>query len=162
MSFLAVDPGTRRHGIAVADGLGMVARPLEAVPAENLKDALERINELVIEWAVTDIVVGLPLHMDGQESPSSKKARVFAEKLQALTGRTVHVWDERLTTDEARQQLIQEGKTRKKLKEAVDARSAQIILRSFLDSRPADSHPADSQSADSQSADSQSADTDVG
>jgi putative holliday junction resolvase len=135
MSFLAIDPGSRRHGAAVSDELGICARPMPVIPAQHEHEALAAIVRLASDWAATRIIVGLPLNMDGTEGPSAKAARTLGEKVQAATGVEVVFWDERLTTDEAERALRDEGRSFRQRKQMVDSRSAQIILQSYLDAK---------------------------
>ncbi len=135
MTILAIDLGTKRHGTAVSDGLGISARPLECVPAEDEAEALARLSALAAEWGAEEIVIGLPINMDGTEGPAAKSARALGEKIAAATNLPVHCWDERLTTEEAERQLRDEGRSIRQSKQLVDSRSAQVILQSYLEGR---------------------------
>lgn len=140
---ISIDFGKARIGFAVSDELKIFAN---ALPHIEAKASLELTAEAVIQYIntlatqgkfeVETIVVGLPLHMSGEESPISATSRAFAEKLQARTSASVVLFDERLTSVQAERTLIDADFTRKKRKSFVDRVSAAILLQSYLDSRP--------------------------
>ncbi|MCB9488785.1 MAG: Holliday junction resolvase RuvX [Deltaproteobacteria bacterium] len=132
-SVMAIDLGTVRIGVAVSDGLRMGANPLEMIPAKHEEAVFDRLLELSAEHEVVEFVVGLPLNMDGTESPGSTRARQFAEKLSAVTGKPAHLWDERLSSWAAENALIEGGVRREKRKKYVDKVAAAYILQSYLD-----------------------------
>mgnify|MGYP002684124048 CR=1 FL=1 len=125
---LAVDPGQVRVGLAVTDSGGMIATPLEVIPA---KGATERIAKTVADLNVGTVVVGLPLNMDGSEGPSAAAAREFAAALEAR-GVRVELLDERLTTVTAERGLIESGHRRGKRREIQDAVAAAVLLEAYL------------------------------
>jgi putative Holliday junction resolvase len=134
MRTLGVDLGTERVGLALDDGLGMLATPLETVPA---RDALARITALVAERGVGTIVLGLPRNMDGTYGPAAEAARRFGETLAARTPARVEMWDERLTTRSVERMLLEANLSRKRRREVVDKLAAQQILQSWLDAQEA-------------------------
>ncbi|ADC88783.1 Holliday junction resolvase YqgF [Thermocrinis albus DSM 14484] len=132
MRVLCIDWGTKSLGLALGDTNLKLATPLKPIP--NRGKVLERIAELVKEYDVRLVVVGLPLTPSGREGQRASQVRSFVEELSALLPEHVGVelWDERYTTYEAVQLL--EGKSRKKVKELKDSVSALIILQEYLDS----------------------------
>jgi putative Holliday junction resolvase len=133
---LGIDFGRKRVGLALSDPLRMVATPLETVDGESQKKATRRIRELLAEHEVSEIVVGLPLHMNGDRGDLAEAATAFGEKLgKQVPGLAVHMWDERMTSLEAERALqLGEAKAARK-KEMRDQLAAQLILQSWLDSR---------------------------
>ncbi len=129
--WLGVDHGTKRIGIAVSDGAGSIATPVEMVPAEPESLAIKRIGELVEEYGAEGIAVGWPLNMDDSEGPQGKLARDFAGRTAMATGLDVRMWDERLTSMVADKKLAGHY-TRKKRKARQDAIAAATMLQDFL------------------------------
>ena len=134
MRILALDPGTKRIGVAVSDELKLIAQPLEFIPAEPFADFLARLQELVREKEVELIVVGLPRNMDGSYGPAATKAKEFAGALRDAVAVPLQLWDERLTSAQAQRVLIQGGVRRRQRKEKVDQTAEAILLQSYLDS----------------------------
>ena len=136
MRVLAIDHGTKRMGIALSDPSGMIALPLEFIPAEPFNNFLERLKTLIREKEVDLILVGMPRNMDGSYGPAAAKVREFIAVLKETIAIPVQTWDERLTSAQANRFLIQADVSRKNRKEKVDQAAAAILLQSFLDSRP--------------------------
>src|SRR5208337_4991122 len=105
MAIAALDLGRRRIGVAVTDAAAMGAHPLGIVERRALKHDLKAIASMLRDRHISMIVVGLPLNMDGTEGPSARGARKFAEQLAAALGVGVQMFDERLTSFEARDRL---------------------------------------------------------
>jgi putative Holliday junction resolvase len=155
MRFLAIDLGDRRTGLASGDSVTGTVSPLEvlevpidAASGAMLLEAIARaVSEQIGERSPGELVVGLPLNMDGTEGPRARLVRAFAARIEKRTGRRVHFQDERLTTAEADWALAGSGLTRQRKKERRDALSAAAILRDFLASRrrPAPGQPPASQ-----------------
>ncbi len=129
---LAVDYGSRRIGLAISDPLGSFALPLEMIPNRGDTAAAAAIIERAQARGAARLVVGLPRNMDGSEGASAAAARKFAERLGAA-GIPVELWDERLTTRQAEQSLIESGCRREERRELVDMVAAQQLLQSWLD-----------------------------
>jgi len=128
----------RRIGVAVSDELGLTAQPvltldLHRHPRPSPRETLRSIARLCRRYGVSGIVVGLPLHMSGSMSPRAEKVKAFAAELETLTGLPIHLWDERLTTQEAHALLYQAGHARQTHEKVVDQVAATLILQSFLD-----------------------------
>jgi putative Holliday junction resolvase len=135
MPVVGIDFGRKRIGLAISDGQG--AYPLETMVRSSLKHDLEAIRSQLAERAVSLIVIGLPLNMDGTEGPSARAARAFAEHLGSATGLPVEMFDERLTTFEAEHRLREASASRASKKAARDAVAAAVILEGWLESRRA-------------------------
>jgi len=134
---LALDPGTRRIGVAGCDPLGISVTPLPFIPAEPEPEALKMIAAIAREREAEVVVVGLPVNMDGSEGPAARAAREFGERLgRALPDADIVFWDESLTTDEAEKRLIRKGLSHRQRKQLIDSLSAAILLKSWLDARP--------------------------
>ena len=132
---LGIDYGTARIGLAVSDDLGMLAHPLETVPAHSVESSTHRIVEIVKERQIKDIIVGLPLHMNGEEGEAVKGVRKFVGQLrpQIENGVTFHEVDETLTTKTAMEKLHQAGRNEKNSRNIIDQAAAVEILQTWLD-----------------------------
>jgi putative Holliday junction resolvase len=132
---LGIDLGKARIGVAVSDELGLLAHPLETIPAS--KDAAQRIVELVREKDAECVVIGLPRHMNGSVGESAADALAFAKRLEELSPCKVVMWDERLTTTAANRALRDSGRKTRHTRQVVDQVAAQMILQGYLDSAQA-------------------------
>jgi len=132
---LAVDPGSKRVGVAVSDPSGTIAQALVTVPAEPLDTLAARLGEIARREEAVSIVVGLPRRMDGSEGPEAKSARSLAAALRKGTRLPVALVDERLTTVAAERAMIEGGARRAKRKASVDQVAAALLLQSHLDSK---------------------------
>jgi putative Holliday junction resolvase len=130
---LALDVGGRRIGVAMSDADGLFAMPLTTLNAEPHDRALVRIGELVQEYAVDEIVVGLPLTMSGEIGPQAKLVQTFATALEVALSRPVQLFDERLTTVVAEQMMRDLGIKPAKRKQRIDEIAATVILQDYLD-----------------------------
>lgn len=128
MRTMAIDPGDVRVGLAVTDGAGIIATPLEVIPREG---AAERIQLRAGELGVGLCVVGLPLNMNGTEGPAAEKARALGAELAAL-GLEVEYLDERMTSITAERTLIESGHSRRRRREITDAVAAAVLLEAYL------------------------------
>ena len=132
------DFGSKTVGVAVSDPLGITAQGIEIVrrTSENkLRKTLARIEELVTEYEVTEIVLGFPKNMNNTIGERAEKSLAFKEMLERRTGLPVVMWDERLTTVAANRTLIEGGVRRENRKDYVDMLAAVYILQGYLDSR---------------------------
>lgn len=135
MPVVGIDFGRKRIGLAITDGHG--AFPLGVMERRSLKYDLEMIRSRLAERAVSLIVVGLPLNMDGTEGPTARAARAFAEHVGSATGLPFEMFDERLTSFEAEERLREASASRASRKAARDAMAAAVILEGWLESRRA-------------------------
>src|SRR3972149_2628086 len=129
-----IDYGTVRIGIALSDPPRRIASPLETYIRRNPELDAQRFRRLVKEEEVTLFVVGLPVHLDGYESPKSLEARQFGQWLTEVTGVEVVFFDERFTSIQAENLLLDSGMTQKRRKKRMDMLAAQIMLSAFLES----------------------------
>lgn len=137
MRILGLDYGSKTVGVAVSDLLGMTAQPVETVTRKEenkLRKTCARIEELIQEYGVTKIVLGLPKHMNDEIGERAEKAIAFGEMLKRRTGLEIILWDERLTTVEAEQTLIECNVRREDRKKYIDQVAAVFILQGYLDS----------------------------
>jgi putative Holliday junction resolvase len=132
---LALDVGKKRIGLAVSDELGLTAQGIETLQRNRIREDLENLRRLAVEWHIGLLVVGKPLHMSGDESRQSEYTREFAERLGNHLGLPVVFWDERLTSAEAERLLREGGATLAQRKKAVDRMAAVLLLESYLESR---------------------------
>lgn len=137
MRVLGVDLGERTIGLALSDELGMTAQPLTTLPRAGGREDLRALEEVCRAHQVSRIVIGLPLNMDGSEGPRARASREFAKVVEAGLGLAVELWDERLTTVSAERVLLEADLSRKRRREVVNQVAAALILRSWLDARPA-------------------------
>lgn len=136
-TFLAFDYGTKRIGVAVGQELTGGASALSTVRATDGKPDWDAITKLIDEWQPNEVVVGLPLNMDGSESELSRRATRFGNQLNGRYNLPAHFMDERLSSLQAEEELRNEraavrGKTRKIQKEDIDKLAAKIILESWF------------------------------
>jgi len=127
---LGLDHGSHRVGVAVSDPLRLTAQPLEVVPRAG---AVARVAELVAEYEVEEIVVGLPTSLNGTEGPPAAAARGFGGEIALATGLEVHYVDERFTTVTAEKAMLAAGAKRRVRRDRLDKVAAAIILQAFLD-----------------------------
>lgn len=132
---IAIDHGEARIGVAGSDDLGLLAHPLETVPAQPPEQALRRIASIFSERRATAVVVGLPIRADGEEGTAAAKVRGFAKALGPhLPPETpIYFQDEYRSTMEATEHLRAAGKRTKSHRPLIDQAAAVIILQDFLD-----------------------------
>jgi len=135
---MGLDFGAKTVGVAVSDALFITAQGVEIIrrKEENkLRQTLARIEELILEYEVSEIVLGLPRNMNATEGERAVLTKDFKEKLTRRTGLEVTLWDERLTTVAADKSMIEAGLRREARKEHVDKIAAVFILQGYLDRR---------------------------
>jgi putative pre-16S rRNA nuclease len=132
---MAVDPGSKRVGLAVSDPTGTIAQALTTVPAEPAGTLAARLAEIARAHDAGQIVVGLPLRLDGTHGPEAAAARQLAHHLRQASGLPVKMVDERLTTAAAERSLIAGGVRREKRRLSVDRVAATLLLQGHLDSQ---------------------------
>ena len=133
MRILAVDPGTKRVGLALSDPTASIASALATIEADPADTLAERIATIAAEHEVERLVVGLPRNMDGSRGPAAAAAERLAAGLRKATHLPVETVDERLTTVAAERSLLDAGARRRECKEAVDRVAATILLQGYLD-----------------------------
>lgn len=138
MRIMGLDFGSKTVGVAVSDPLGITAQGLEIIrrKEENkLRRTYARIEELIVEYQVEEIVLGLPKNMNATEGERAELTREFKDSLERRTGLPVTLWDERLTTVAADKAMMEAGIRREQRKDYVDMIAASLILQGYLDRR---------------------------
>ncbi len=130
---LAVDPGSRRVGLAVSDPTQTIASALSTEPAEPEADLAARLAVIAADQEAERIVVGLPRELDGRRGPAAAAAERLAARLRTVAGVPVETFDERLTTAAAERALIDAGEKRRARRQAVDRVAATLLLQGYLD-----------------------------
>ena len=136
MRILGLDYGSKTMGVAVSDPLGFTAQGVEIIrrKSENkMRQTLARIEELIAQYQVEEIVLGLPKNMNNTLGDRAEKSLELKETLERRTGLPVVMWDERLTTVSANRVLMETGVRRENRKEHVDEIAAVFILKGYLD-----------------------------
>lgn len=132
---MALDPGVKRMGVAMSDELGLIAQPLETHSCSSPDAVVDHVRCLVETHGVTEVVVGLPIRLNGEPGPAAERVRGFIERLEQALDVPIVPWDERLTSKAAERMLIQADVSRRKRKGAVDRVAATVLLQSYLDRR---------------------------
>ena len=135
MRILGLDYGSKTVGTAVSDGLGLTAQALSTIERKEenkLRKTLREIEALIAEYHAEQIVLGLPLNMDGSVSERAEKTLEFKEMLEKRTGLPVILQDERLTTFAADEILAESGVPKKDRKKVIDSVAAGLILEDYL------------------------------
>ena len=138
MRIMGLDFGSKTVGVAVSDALLITAQGVEIIRRKDenkLRQTLARIEELIEEYEVGEIVLGLPKHMNATEGVRVELTEEFREKLERRTGLNVVMWDERLTTVAADKAMMEAGIRREHRKDYVDMIAATLILQGYLDYR---------------------------
>ena len=135
MRIMALDVGDKNIGVAVSDALQLSAQGRSTLRRTSWEADVRHLRRVVEDDEIETIVVGKPLHMGGQESRQSQKMARFATKLSKTLGLPVILWDERLTSFAAEQQLEEAGLKWRDRKKYVDKIAAMLILQDYLDSR---------------------------
>jgi putative Holliday junction resolvase len=139
---LAIDPGQVRLGLAISDTERRLASPLTTYTRRDPRQDALFFRKIIEDEEVAQIVIGLPVRLDGYEGEQAKAARELGVWLQEATGLPCVFYDERFTTFEAESSLLEAGLTKKKRKARRDRVAAQILLQTYLDAGcPGDSKP---------------------
>jgi putative Holliday junction resolvase len=133
MRILALDPGTKRVGVAISDETRTLATPLEFIHAEPFADFLARLQTLIREREVGLILVGVPRNMDGSYGPAAAQAQQLVAVLKEALPVPIQTVDERLSTVQAQRLLRAAGKRARKQKTRIDQSAAAVLLQSYLD-----------------------------
>ena len=136
MRIMGLDFGSKTVGVAVSDPLLITAQGIEIIRRKDenkLRQTLARIEELILEYEVDRIVLGLPKNMNDTLGERAKLSLEFKDKLERRTGLPVVMWDERLTTVAADRAMMEAGIRREHRKEHVDKIAAIFILQGYLD-----------------------------
>ena len=138
MRIMGLDFGSRTTGVAVSDPLGITAQGVETIVRKDenkLRQTCARIEELIKEYEIEEIVLGYPKNMNNTAGERAGKTEAFKAMLERRTGKPVILWDERLTTIAAERVLMESGVRRENRKAVVDKIAAVLILQGYLDSR---------------------------
>jgi putative Holliday junction resolvase len=138
MRVLGIDYGRSRIGLAISDPSGMLAQSLTVIRRESDEQAAQEVARIADEQAAEALVVGLPRNMDGSLGERAEQCRAFAERLAAVTGLAVEMYDERLTTMAAERMLIAADMGRRRRRQVVDKLAAALMLQGYLDRRRAE------------------------
>ena len=138
MRVMGLDYGKSTVGVAISDSMGFTAQPIETITrkGENkLRTTYARLRELIEEYGVERIVVGLPLHVNGEKGDRAIKSEEFAKELESKVGLPVELYDERMTTVEASRVLTEGNIKKDRQKDYVDKLAASLILKGYLESK---------------------------
>ena len=136
MRIMALDLGTRTIGVAVSDVTGLIANGIETIRRTSPERDFSRLEQLLSQWEIGEIVLGYPKNMNGTIGERAKVSEQFAEELKnRFPGISVVLWDERLSTVAAERVLIDADLQRKKRRKVIDMMAAVVILQNYLDSR---------------------------
>jgi putative Holliday junction resolvase len=135
ISALGLDVGRKRIGVAGCDGTGLIATGLTTIERRSFVQDVAQFRDLVNERRVQVLVVGLPYTMQGEEGAQAKEVRRFARRLGAALQLPIEYVDERLTSVQAEQMMLAEGRSPSRQKALIDRKAAAIILQQWLDAR---------------------------
>lgn len=134
MRIMGLDVGSKTIGVAVSDPMMWTAQGVTTVKRVSIKADLQALAEIIKQYEVTDILIGMPLNMNGTKSESAERAEFLGARLEEAFGITPVFWDERLSTVGAARSLLEADVSRKKRKEVIDKQAAVFILQGYLDS----------------------------
>ena len=135
---LGLDVGTKTIGLALSDTRRVIASPLETIRRRHFRDDMAALLAAIDRHGVGGIVIGLPLALDGRDSPRTQSVRAFARNLLGTRDMAVLLWDERLSTAAVTREMIAADMTRKRRAAIVDKVAAAYILQGCLDAMPPD------------------------
>ncbi|MGG3469320.1 Holliday junction resolvase RuvX [Neobacillus pocheonensis] len=137
MRVMGLDVGSKTVGIALSDELGWTAQGLKTlkINEERKQFGFEEIGQLIKEYQVEKVVIGLPKNMNGTIGPRGEASKQFAEEIENQFSVPTVLWDERLTTMAAERVLLEADVSRKKRKKVIDKMAAVMILQGYLDSK---------------------------
>lgn len=146
MRIMGLDFGSKTVGVAISDPLLITAQGIEIIRRKDenkLRQTLARIEELIVQYEVEEIVLGFPKNMNDTIGERAELSLEFKDKLERRTGLPVTMWDERLTTVAADRAMMEAGIRRENRKERVDRIAAVLILQGFLDRRSMEKETAE-------------------
>ena len=137
MRILGLDVGSKTVGIAISDELGWTAQGLKTlkIDEEKNKFGFDEIGQLIKEYGISQVVIGLPKNMNGSIGPRGEASKRYAEEIENQFSVSTILWDERLTTMAAERVLLEADVSRKKRKKVIDKMAAMMILQGYLDSK---------------------------
>jgi len=134
MRILALDPGSKRIGMALSDESNLIAQPLESFPAQPFEHFAGRLRELLQQHGIELLLVGMPRNMNGSFGAAALRVQDFIEAIKCAVSVPIKTWDERLTSTQANRLLVEGHVRRRERKQKVDKLAAAILLQSYLDS----------------------------
>jgi putative holliday junction resolvase len=137
MRIMGLDVGSKTVGIAISDELGWTAQGLKTlkIDEEKNKFGFDEIGQLIKEYGISQVVIGLPKNMNGTIGPRGEASKRYAEEIENQFEVPTTLWDERLTTMAAERVLLEADVSRKKRKKVIDKMAASMILQGYLDSK---------------------------
>jgi putative holliday junction resolvase len=137
MRIMGLDVGSKTVGIAISDELGWTAQGLKTlkIDEEKNKFGFDEIGQLIKEYGISQVVIGLPKNMNGSIGPRGEASKTYAEEIENQFSVSTILWDERLTTMAAERVLLEADVSRKKRKKVIDKMAAMMILQGYLDSK---------------------------
>lgn len=135
MRIAALDVGSRRIGVALSDPLGYTAQPDHVMERKGTRADVATLLAFCAAREVTELVLGLPLELDGTEAQRARRVRVLFDALAAAFPGPVHFWDERLTTVAAERAMLEGDASRRRRRQSIDMVAAALILQAFLEHR---------------------------
>ena len=134
---MGLDVGSKTVGIAISDELGWTAQGLKTlkIDEEKNKFGFDEIGQLIKEYEISQVVIGLPKNMNGSIGPRAEASKRYAEQIEDRFLVSTVLWDERLTTMAAERVLLEADVSRKKRKKVIDKMAAMMILQGYLDSK---------------------------
>ena len=135
MRILGIDLGEKRIGLAISDPLGFTAQGLETIQVKNKKETLRTLGDICQRYGVQEIVIGLPVNMNGTHGPKAEEVLKLAPELEKTLTVPVRTLDERLTSRQADRLMVQEGLSRQKQKMNSDRMAATLILQNYLETK---------------------------
>lgn len=133
LRILAIDYGNKRVGIAVSDAMGWTAQPLSTIEMHGHRELLEELNKYIEKYDVKKIIVGMPYNMDGTKGKRAEITQAFINFLKNNLDIPVEIQDERLTSSQAENILLEADVSREGRKKVIDKLAASLILQSYLD-----------------------------
>ena len=133
---MALDVGEKNIGLAISDKLGWIAQGLPSIKCASCDKNISAISDLAKENQVTEIVVGMPINLDGSLGKKAQEVANFVEALKKKINLPIKVWDERFSSVQAERTMLEADLSRKKRKKKIDQLAAQFILQNYLDARP--------------------------
>ena len=135
MRVLGLDVGERRIGVAVSDALGLTAQQVTVLERRQAASDVEAVCALATQHGATQLVVGLPLTLQGERGPQAQRVMAFGDLLRRASGLPVEWIDERFTTAQGEDALTAVGTSRRRRKQVIDQVAAQLILQAYLDAK---------------------------
>jgi putative Holliday junction resolvase len=134
MTILGLDVGDKTIGVAVSDELGYTAQGLKTLQRTSINKDIAKLKDIIEEYVVDELVVGLPKNLDGSLGPQAQKVLAFIDKLkQVLVGLPINTWDERFSSQAAQRTLKEAGLNWRKSSQLEDQVAASLILQGYLD-----------------------------